>query len=528
VNQFQHLDLIKSLSLDDSRQVSKVSAKSLVVVLFRQWKVFSIIFSTVLLLGAIYIFGSHKKYVSEMKLLVQNSRSAEVISAGRVEAPAFVSEVSEEQLNSELVVLQSADVLNEVVEPGWGQIPSFRRPRAVLMQHEGAVAALRKNLVVFPIRKSHLISVQLTPRDPNESILTLRKLLMAYLDKKREIGRPEGASQFFVQEADRYRRQWQEAQQRLSAYQQGSNLVSINDQERELQRQLFDLDTQLRNTEVEMKEVQHKIQGDSAQLNAVPNRRSTRETAIPAVGSIDQMHTQLSTLELRRTELLTKYKADDRLVKQVEQQIGQIKAALQDSHSLYSAETSSDINPTWQLTEQDLSFNQAKLEGVRARRLALTAQLNDLRSKLAATEGQTSKFTSLQHKVNELEANYQIYTQKRDESLMRDAMDQHQLLNVAVAEEPTYSITPARPQPLTDGVLTILTAIFIACFAVYVVDNGRSTFSNARELEAVTRHPVLATVPSISFMEGPFSAEKREFRPSTPSSNMFDSASGRQ
>jgi capsular polysaccharide biosynthesis protein len=165
---------------------------------------------------------------------------------------------------------------------------------------------------------------------------------------------------------------------------------------------------------------------------------------------------------------------------------------------------------------------------VRARRLALTAQLNDLRSKLAATEEQTSKFTSLQHKVNELEANYQIYTQKRDESLMRDAMDQHQLLNVAVAEEPTYSITPARPQPLTDGVLTILTAIFMACFAVYVVDNGRSTFANARELEAVTRHPVLATVPTISFMEGPLFEEKSEFRPSTPSSNRFDGASGRQ
>jgi uncharacterized protein involved in exopolysaccharide biosynthesis len=137
----------------------------------------------------------------------------------------------------------------------------------------------------------------------------------------------------------------------------------------------------------------------------------------------------------------------------------------------------------------------------------LTAQLHDLRSKLAATEEKTSRFNSLQHQVSELESNYQIYTQKRDESLMRDAMDQHQLLNVAVAEEPTYSITPARPRPLTDSLLTLLTAMFMACFAVYVVDNRRSTFANARELEAVTRHPVLATVP-ISFMESPLSAEK--------------------
>lgn len=498
------LDLVKSpLSLIEERgEINKVSARTVMEALFRQRRGFLIVFSVVTFLGALYILGSHKKYASEMKLLVQNSRSAQVITAGRVEAPATVSEVSEEQLNSELEVLQSSDVLDEVVDPGWGRIPPYQRSRAEQRRHESAVAALRKNLVVSPIRKSHLISVQLTTRNPNESTLMLRKLLAAFLNKKREINRPSGASQLFSQEADRFKKEWQDAVDAMSKYQQSKNLVSINNQEVDIQKQLFDADSRLRDSNVEISEIEHKIEGDKAQLSSVPSRRSTRETAIPAVGSIDQMHTKLSELTMRRTELLTKYKPDDRLVQQVDQQISQIQAALGESRGFYSAETSSDVNPTWQLAEQDLSSNHARLAGVMARRQALSAQVASLQAKLAATAGETQTFNTLQHKVAELESNYRLYAQKRDEARMTDAMDEHELLNVAVAEEPTFSMTPARPRPVTDSILTIFTALFMASFAVFVLDNGRSTIANERELEEATRYPVLATVPSITFAGG--------------------------
>jgi len=104
----QELDLVRSPSsslMDERGEMNKVSVRTVMEALFRQRHGFLIVFTAVTLLGALYIFGSHKKYASQMKLLVQNSRSAQVISAGRSEAPATVSEVSEEQLNSELEVL---------------------------------------------------------------------------------------------------------------------------------------------------------------------------------------------------------------------------------------------------------------------------------------------------------------------------------------------------------------------------------------------------------------------------------------
>ena len=142
-------------------EASTFSLKRILEALFRHRYVFLSVFFAVLGLGALYIFGSHKKYASRMELLVQNARSEQVITAGRSEAPATAAEVSEEEINSEIELLQSTDVLDEVVDPGWGKVSPSQHPLAEQQRHEGAVNSLQGNLAVTPIRKSHIISVQL-------------------------------------------------------------------------------------------------------------------------------------------------------------------------------------------------------------------------------------------------------------------------------------------------------------------------------------------------------------------------------
>ena len=463
--------------------------------LLRHRYLFFSVFCAVCALGALYIFGSHKKYASRMELLVQNARSEQVITAGRSEAPASAAEVTEEELNSEIELLRSADVIDEVVDPSWSKVPPTKRPVVEQRRHEAAVGSLQGNLTVTPLRKSHLISVQLITRDPMQSTLVLQKLLSAFLQKKLQIAHPAGASQLFDQEAEHYRQEWHNAENGLSSFQQQHGIVSIADQETALQKQLFDADTQLRDANVEISELTRKLRDDDAQLNSLPKRRSTRETSIPASGTIDQLRTKLNELTLERTELVSKYNPGDRLIQQIDEQITQVQAALKASNGSSYAETSTDINPTWQLVEQDLSNTQSKLQGITGRRQELTTQIEGLNKRLGMTEAQTQELNALQHRVAETEANYQVYAQKRDESRMTDVLDQHQLLNVAVAQEPTYSLSPVRPVPLRDGFLTFITALFFASIVVFLVENSRSTIDNDEELRAISRFPLLASLP---------------------------------
>ncbi len=481
--------------IDPSGEGDTFSYRRVVYALLRHRYVFLVVFFGVCALGALYILGSHKKYASNMELLVQNARSEQVITAGRTEAPASTAEVTEEELNSEIEIIRSKDVLDEVVDPSWSSVPPSRHSAADQRRHEAAVGALEGNLSVLPLRKSHLIAVQLITRDPQQSTLTLQKLLSAFLQKKLQIAHPTGASQLFDQEAEHYRQEWQKAEQALSSFQQLHGIVSIPEQESGLQKQLFDAETQLRDANVEFSELSRKLRDDADQLKKLPSRRSTRETSIPASGSIDQLRTKLSELNLERTELISKYKSGDRLIQQVDEQISRVQAALKDINGSSYAETSTDINPTWQLVEQDLSNTRSKLEGTTGRRQELTGQIAELNRKLATTEAQTQGLNALHRRVSETETNYQVYAQKRDESRMTDVLDEHQLLNVAIAQAPTFSLSPVRPRPQKDGLLTFITAIFLALIAVFVVENGRSTIDNNEELEAIARFPLLASLP---------------------------------
>src|SRR5262249_54858716 len=175
-----------------------------------------------------------------------------------------------------------------------------------------------------------------------------------------------------------YKEQWQEAQQQLSRFQQEQGLVSISDQEDLLQKQILSVSTDLQTADAELAFTRDKVHGDMAQINSTPQRLLTRKTEIPDTGSVDQLHKQLNDLEQRRTELLTKYKSDDRLVQQVESEIRQAQGALDKTLEYRANETSTDINPTWQMAQQDLSENNAKVSALSGRRKALQGEVDDL------------------------------------------------------------------------------------------------------------------------------------------------------
>jgi len=158
-------------------------------------------------------------------------------------------------------------------------------------------------------------------------------------------------------------------------------------------------------------------------------------------------------------------------------------------------ENSSDVNPVWQSVTGSIIQSESEREALRARQDALKRQIAGLQSNLAGIEGSTVAFTTLQQRVTDLQNGYQLYTQKRDEAQMADAMNENRLLNVAVQQNPTYSVIPFHPKPLRDVILGGFTAIFLACFTVFFAEVGRDTFASAGELEAVSIFPVFATVP---------------------------------
>ena len=455
-------------------------------------------FAAIMVLVGLYAVFAPRQYESGMTILVRNARPEYQITPERTNVSSQQAEVTEERINSEIEVLHSRDVLDRVVDPSWNSDNARQHTAAEIKVHEKTVLKLAKNLKVELQRKSDVIHVAYSAHSPQEATATVERLLAAFLTKQRELERSSGATAFFASEQTRYKHDLDDAQSHLAAFQQTHDLVSLPDKEAALEQQIVDLQTQLRATDVLVGELRHRLGTGSRQIQTLERRQITQQRTVPNILAMEQLGTMLATYQNQRTALLTKFPPTDRLVLEIDQQIANTTEALRQARDVNAAENATDVNPAWQQVSTSLAQNTVDLSAATARRDSLKRQLADLQHTLSRTEDATVEFTTLQARVTELQGDYQLYSQKRTEAQMSNAMDQEQLVNVAVAERPTFSPTPSSPKiGMTLG-MGAFAALFFAACAIFFAEMGRDTIAAPFELEAISQAPVLATVPLLA------------------------------
>jgi uncharacterized protein involved in exopolysaccharide biosynthesis len=468
-------------------------AKAVVESVFRYRHRLFATFATVMSLVALYALLAPRHYISEMNVLVRSARPDYQITPERSNGTLPQIEVTEERINSEIEVLRSRDVADRVVEPNWTTVPAHTPSE--LKAHDRAVDAFYKHLKVELLRKSNVIHVAIDARSPQLATATVERLLEAFLAKQHELERSASASAFFAAEQARYKRQLDEAQASFADFQQEHDIVTLPDKEAALEQQIVDLQQQQRATRVQIGDLAQRLAADRRQLAATPPRLVTQQRSVPNLLALEQLATMLTTYKNQRTALLTKFPPTDRLVLEVDQQIANTQAALNEARDINPAENATDINPLWQQIQSSLTQNNTDLIAARTHAATLDAQIADLSQTLAATEAATVDFNTLQARVTELQANFQLYTQKHNEAQVANAMDEQQLVNVAIAERPTFSTRPSSPRLGLTLSFGSIAALFFAVCSVFFAEMGRDTVATPAELEALSSAPVLATFP---------------------------------
>jgi uncharacterized protein involved in exopolysaccharide biosynthesis len=476
------------------RAGGSLSARVVVEALFRQKRLFLGLFASVLLLVIAVTLVSKKQYKSEMKFLVENMRSQAVITPDR-SSSAPVSDVNEQQINSELEVLQSQDVLQAVADPDWASKPIAKHTPEEIRAHELKLSTLARHLHVDPVRKSNVISVTYTAPSPQLATESLQQLSAAYLSHRKQLSRPSGTSNFFKEEAKRYQDVWQKANGELVAFQQQNHLVSVPDVEDALSKQIASEEEDLRANDSSLRETERRLSESEKALNTLPARQQTAQRTISNQYSIEQMRTLLVTLGNRRTELLTRYKPTDRLVLEVEREIADTNAALNTSLAERGSEDTTDVNPAWQSMKSTMLEERVNREAMLSKGASMRRDIVDLHGQLSRLQSLAVQFNGLQEQADQARSNFELFSEKRDQAQIEDAMDERKLINIAVAESPTSLFQPVAPKPLLNAVLGALTALFLAAGAVYFAESSRNTIAAPRELDALSRHPVLATIP---------------------------------
>jgi uncharacterized protein involved in exopolysaccharide biosynthesis len=484
-----------------------LSVRDAASVWFRHKLLIAVTFLTIAVGTGVVTFLLPNEYESRLKILVKNLRTDVPITPERTtgtNGSPVDNNVSETQINSEVELLTSKDLLNQVVgECGLDKRGPSLLQRLGLKENPGTDAArievaterLAKDLNINPVKKANIVEITYSSSSPVVAAAVLRKLQDLYLEKHLKLHRLPGTYEFFKTQADLYEQQLRDAEKQLSTFQQSMNVVSLTQQKDLAVQKMTDGKSKLLETDAFLKEVDERINLLQQQMRTLQPRVVTQSRALPNQYSAERLNTMMVELQNRRTQLLTKFKPGDRLVKELDDQIQTTRNALEKASTETATEQATDLNPLRQTLAAELARAKVDQAGAQARHGSLAGQVRDYESQLSRWEGITAEYQDLSRRVKEAEGNYQLYEKKQEEARIADQLDQNKITNVSVAEAAVPSQLPARPNRALNLLLGIFLGAVVSIASVIAAEFFRENVQTARELELLSGSPVLATIP---------------------------------
>ena len=477
---------------------SSPSLRDLAAVLFRQKRLVVLSFAMVLLAVVLYGFLA-PSYRAHMRVLVRRGRMDPAVAPTPSPAMQFEHpEVTEEELNSELELLADDEILRRVVQSsGLANKPSWIERLLDEDQEERlahAVKRMHRRMEVQAIKKTNLIEVTYKSEDPERAATVLHCLAQAYLERHQKVRRPSGQFIFFEQQVEQSRLALLDAEMRLMDFTQGQGVVSASFERDTILQKLADTEADEGQARVAISENARKISELESQLGSLPERITTLVRHADNPQLMEKMKSQLLDLELKRTELLTKFEPSYRLVKEVDRQIAEAQATIATENQTPLRDETTDRDPNHQWAQAELMQARVKLAGLQARASANAALQAQYRATAQRLGNEAIKQEELTQDVKAAEDKYLLYVNKREEARIGDALDQGGILNVTIAEEARVPALPARP-PWMFGAIGLVLAGALSTGMAFAADSLDPAFRTPEEVVSYLGTRVLASLP---------------------------------
>jgi uncharacterized protein involved in exopolysaccharide biosynthesis len=448
----------------------------------------------------------HKKYEANAKLMVQTVRSAAPLSTSPTDKLVQNGDVSTTEVNSEVDLLQSTDVARRALEgPN-----SSGRPTTALEQEK--VITLQHHLTVEPVHQTSLINVKLLANSPEEAEMQLQAILNAYFDVRANSGRSSGAAEFFEHQVEAVGKQLDADRKALTDFEVQHNLADLDDQKKLQVTRIATLEDRLADADATLARQQSKTFAERRQLSMTPSRSTTTQRTITNQYQQEHLATALVDLQNRRTELLKRYPPSDRQVVEINDKIATTQRAITDARSNPADETATDINPVWQTLNASVATSTGEVSGLVAQRAELVRQKKEADARLNELQTATGDYDMLKRKLQQTQADYTVYAQKRDEARISEALDKEKMFDVSLVARPTASLEPVRPKPVLYVIAGLVFALLLGTALALYADTSAAQVYTPSQLDALTGTRTIATFADEDDADGHAMANGTELR----------------
>jgi uncharacterized protein involved in exopolysaccharide biosynthesis len=490
--------------------MNMLTVRELLAIGFRWKRLIGISFLSTFVLFVLVISMVPNVYDAEMKILVKQTRVDPLVSPNP-ERPERVGNLTEQDLESEAELLKSRDVLEKaaaecaVRKSGvdvWSFVPvvnAFAAPathrETDLLAVTKAARDLAENMQIRPLKNSDVIDVAYTSDNPTQAACILKAVGKFYMDKHLAMHRPGDAFEFFRHETDRYKQELQGIEAQLATFGQEEQLVTDGTEKEIGVRKLSDYRAALVDNKAAIAETQARIHQLDA-LSKTTSHRTVKSIRTAPNQVLKDLQTQLVTLEMKRTEMQSKFADTYHPLVDLQKQIEDVKNTIAEARMTPMVEQTTDTNPTDDWLTVELAKARSDLASLQAGNHAKEQAVQQYRSMVLDLDQKNIKREDLIRAQKGAEEKYLLYQRKEEEARIEEELDKQRILNVAIAEEPSIPVLPdPAPIPMKFG---FVFAGFLSLGFGFLADYYDRTFRTPKEVELYLGVPVLAAMPLIS------------------------------
>jgi uncharacterized protein involved in exopolysaccharide biosynthesis len=504
------LETNETVLIRSQQSAPSKTLREFVAIIFRHWVLMSFAFLAVFL-GVIFVtYLMPKQYEARIKILIKRERVDPLVTAASNAQSIIARDATQEDLNSEAELLKSRDLLEKVVIAcKLHEIPrtslsdrlaslfsgNERDASGRVMRIPMAVRDLEKKLDVMAIEKSKIIEVRYTATDPRLSAQVLEALSSLYLEKHLAVNRPPGTLDFFEQQTSQYFKGLSSAEDDLAKFARQEGVISVELEKDITLHKLSDFESQLHETQAQQSSLVDRIKSLESQASVAPARVTTQVKTADNPYLLQQMKSAVLSLELKKTELLSKYEPSHRSVQEIETQLSQARDALTQSEKKLTRDETTDINKTREWLDGELARVRAEYATLLARARELSKSVEEYKERARQIQRKEIAHQDLARTAKTAEENYLLYLRKQEEARISDTLDRKRILNATIAEASTVPAFYSKPNWIMNLALGLVLALLISLGLGLLADYLDSSFRTPDEVEKFLGIPVLAATP---------------------------------
>lgn len=486
--------------------------REFLTVIFARKLLMIAIFIAIVTTGTAVTLLMEPTYESSMKILVTRDRVDPQVSVGEGR-PDLRAEISDEDFNSEMEILQSRQVLEAVINElhlaqatekqpsglvaGWrASAADFYRSlhkQAEPPPMERALNKIGSNLEVVSVKKSRVIKVTYRDADPERAAQLLNTLYRKYADHHLELHQNSQAAQVFGEQTKELGQKLNDATNALKQFDAKHGVLSVAAQKDLLMQQFYTTQSAANAARTEMLETEKKIAELKTQLDSQPERIQTESRT--RVEALNRMKEEVLTLGLQLAQAKQKYQPGQPPVVDVEKRLALANETLAREEQAPSQEKAFALNETHRRLMNDLLSAQATLTALTEREKNLSSLTAQYQARMIELDQKGFEKSDLELARKATEEDYMVYRKKAQEAEIVNALNREKIVNVNLADAAGVNYKPVSPKLMTNLLVFIIFGFIAALVGALLAEHISPVVRGEDSVRRQLGLEVLATIP---------------------------------